>query len=120
MHEMAIASALVEQLARIARENNATRITAAEVHCGILRQVVPEALELAFAAASAESPAAGAVLKIVEQPIVARCRSCQRIFEAAVDNFLCPACQTADVELLAGQDIILQTVTLETSDERTS
>lgn len=118
MHEMTIATALVDQLVSIAHAHRATRITAVEVHCGVLRQVVPEALELAFLAASEGTPAAGAVLTIVEQPIVARCRACRQSFQAAIDNYLCPSCCTADVDVLQGQDVVLQSVTLETPDER--
>ncbi len=116
MHEMSIAMALVDQLQRIAAEQHATRITEVEVRCGVLRQVAPEALELAFCAASADTPAAGAVLTVVEEGLRARCRACGQEFEAAIDNYLCPQCRMADVELLAGRDIVLQSVTCETED----
>jgi hydrogenase nickel incorporation protein HypA/HybF len=116
MHELSIATALVEQLQRIAAEQRAARITEVEVRCGVLRQVVPDALQLAFEAASAETLVAGAVLKVVEEGLRARCRTCRQEFAAAIDDYLCPRCRTADVELLAGQDVVLQSVTYEIED----
>ncbi len=114
MHEMAIASALMDQLLRIAAENRATRISEVEVRCGVMRQVAPDALQLAYEALSDGTPAAGARLTVVEEGLVARCRTCNRPFAAAVDSFLCPDCGRADVEIVAGDDIVLQSVVCET------
>jgi hydrogenase nickel incorporation protein HypA/HybF len=113
MHEMSIATALLEQLRRIAAEQQAARIVEVEVHCGVMQQVVPESLQLAFEAASTDTLAAGARLKIVETGLAARCRSCGEQFEAAIDNYLCPRCRTADVEIVAGRDIVLRSVVCE-------
>ena len=116
MHEMSIASAMMDQLLRIADEQRARRITEVEVVCGIMQQVVPEALQFAFEALSAGTPAEGAALKLTEEPLQAKCRACGASFEASIDNYLCPACQTADVELLTGRDIVLKTVVCETEE----
>ena len=113
MHEFSIASALMDQLRQIADQRHAARIVEVEVRCGVMQQVVAESLQLAFAALSAETPAAGAQLKIVEEGIVAKCRPCGGSFEAAIDNYLCPRCRTADVEITAGRDIVLQSVVCE-------
>jgi len=114
MHEMSIALALVEQLQRIAAEQRAVRIVEVEVRCGVLRQVVPEALQLAFSAASADTPAAGAVLRISEEDLVAKCRPCGTQFAARMDDYRCPTCRQADVELVGGQDIVLKSVVCDT------
>ena len=117
MHEMSIASALMEQLLQIAEQQHAARIAEVEVHCGVMQQIVPESLRFAFDALSAGTPAAGATLKIVEEGVVAQCRSCGGRFAAALDNYQCPKCQVADVEVVAGRDIVLRTVVCETEDK---
>jgi hydrogenase nickel incorporation protein HypA/HybF len=113
MHEMAIAAALMDQLLQIAAAQQATRIQEVELRCGVMQQVVGESLQLAFEVVSADTLARGATLKIVEQPLVVRCRPCGRQFDAAIDNFLCPQCRTADVDIVAGRDIVLQSVVCE-------
>ena len=116
MHEMSIALSLVEQLQRLAEQHHATSISELEVQCGVMRQVVPEALELAFTAAAMETIAAGATLKIIEEPLVVRCRQCGTEFAAEIDDYACSGCKLADVEILAGRDIVLKSVTCETED----
>jgi hydrogenase nickel incorporation protein HypA/HybF len=113
MHEFSLAAALVEQLQRIADERHVRRIVEVEVHCGVMQQVVSESLAMAFEAVSADTPAAGARLKIVVEELVVRCRACGSSFAAAIDNYLCPQCQTADVEVIAGRDVVLQSVVCE-------
>lgn len=113
MHELSIASAMMDQLLRIAGEQRARRITEVEVVCGVMQQVVPEALELAFEALSADTPAAGATLRIVEEPLEVVCRLCGTRFEAEIDDYLCRRCNAADVEIVAGRDIVLKTVVCE-------
>jgi hydrogenase nickel incorporation protein HypA/HybF len=114
MHEMSIAASLVRELLGIVAERPGLRIVEVELHCGVMQQVVPEALRWAFEAASAGTPAQGARLKIVEQELAARCRGCGRDFAATIDNYQCPGCGRADVDLLAGRDIVLQSVVCET------
>ena len=117
MHEMGIASALVEQLAALARQHGVARITALHVVCGAMRQVVPEALQWAFAAASAGTVADGATLTVSEQGVTGRCRHCGQQFAAQIDDYRCPQCSVADVEVLTGQDIVLESVMCEMQDE---
>ncbi len=114
MHELAIASALLDQVLEAARKASLRRVIAVEVRCGEARQVVPEALQLAFEAVSASTLAAGAALSIVEVALEARCRHCHRSFRARIDNYVCPGCGRADAELVAGDDIILQSLTGDT------
>ncbi len=114
MHEMAIAAALMDQLLHIADQQRAARVCEVELRCGVMQQVVAESLQLAFEVVSADTLARGATLKIVEQPLVARCRQCDRQFNAAIDNYLCPQCRTANVDIVAGRDIVLQSVVCET------
>ncbi len=116
MHEMSIAVSLVEQLERLIEQHAATRVVEVEVECGVMQQVVPEALQLAFVAATAETAADGAVLRIIERKIVAQCRACGTRFDAEIDDYLCRQCGAADADVLAGRDIVLKTVVLETAD----
>ena len=110
MHELSIAAALVRQALDVARENNLARIEALEVELGALQQVVPEALDLAFQAESRDTPAAGAVLHLVEVPMRARCRSCGKAYAPDIDCFRCEACGRADPEIVEGRDIILKSL----------
>ena len=114
MHELSIATGLMEQVAAAAAEHGVTRVEALQVSIGAMRQVVPEALAMAFEVVSEGTVAAGAALEIVEEPIRARCRECGREFTCRVGEFVCPGCGQADVELTMGNDIVLTSMTCTT------
>ena len=119
MHEASIAMAAIEQAVEAARQHGATRITRVELRVGALRQVVPEAMKLAFEACAIGTPAEGAKLDLQEESVVARCRPCGRQFEPDLQaiSFACPQCGRADAELLAGNEIILTSVECEQDEE---
>ena len=116
MHEMAIAANLVEHVVEVAQRNRARLVEEVEVEVGVLQQVVPEALTLAFTVAAAGTVAEGARLKLTEVKAVAECRGCGQRFEATIDNYLCQACQRADVRIVAGNDIVLKSVVCQIDD----
>lgn len=117
MHEMTIATSLLEHVLEIANRQRADRIEEIEVEVGVLQQVVPESLELAFAAVAAGTVAEGATLRLVAVPVEASCRHCRKRFRGNLDDYLCPHCRQADVDILAGRDIILKTVVCRTEAE---
>jgi hydrogenase nickel incorporation protein HypA/HybF len=115
MHEMAIAASVVEHVLDVARRSGAVRVTVVELEIGALQLVVPEALQMAFEAATQGTLAEGAELKIIFVPAAAECRHCATRFEPHIDNYLCPNCQQADVRLVAGNDILLKSLDCETT-----
>ena len=114
MHEMSIAAELMQQLEGLAAEHGARRISRVEVKAGELRGVVPEALEIAWQAVSEGTVATGAELALSFAAPEARCRACGATFRPQVDRYVCPECDQADADLLAGNEILLTSVTMDT------
>jgi hydrogenase nickel incorporation protein HypA/HybF len=108
---MAIAVELMEQLERLADEHAVVRFESVRVQAGVLRGIVPEALDMAFKAASEGTRAEGAALELEILPAAVRCRRCDLRFEPEPDSYLCERCGRADVELLGGNEILLRNVT---------
>jgi len=113
MHEMSIAEILVKQVLGVAQANGLQYVSEVEVEIGAMRLVVPEALELAFVALIEDTAAAGAKLVIQEIPIKGRCRLCDKSYSMQPGIFICPDCGTADVEITAGNDIVLKSLVCE-------
>ncbi len=111
MHEMSIVVELLDQLEAVAAENGVLRVEAFTVQAGVLRGVVPEALEIAFESASGGTVAEGAELTLEILPALARCRQCGLEFEPGTDSYLCPGCNQADVDIVSGNEILLASVT---------
>jgi hydrogenase nickel incorporation protein HypA/HybF len=116
MHEMAFATNLYEQVMGIVQSQGPLTVKKIELEVGALQLVAPEAFEMAWEAVRADTPLAEAALHITEIKSSARCRHCERVFEPAIDNYLCPNCGQADAELLAGNDIILKSLVCEKED----
>jgi hydrogenase nickel incorporation protein HypA/HybF len=110
MHELAIADSLVRIACAHARGRRIVRV---EVQVGHLRQVVPEALTFAFALVAQGTEAEGAELALEEVPIAARCRACGAEEELSGFPLLCPRCASADLEVLRGEELLVDALELE-------
>ena len=112
MHELAVAQALVEQVAAVIRQHQASRATAVRVRIGPLAGVVPELLASAFPLAAAGSRMAGAELELALAPIRVRCQTCGAETEAAMNRLICGDCGDWHTQLLSGDELLLESVEL--------
>ena len=110
MHELSIAESVVAVASRHARGRRVEKVT---VRAGHLRQVVPAALELAFELVADGTAVAGAKLEIEAVPAAGRCRGCG--VESELEGFplLCPRCGSLDVELVRGEELLVDSLELE-------
>jgi len=113
MHELSLAESAV----RIAcRHAAGRRITAVELRVGHLRQVVPDALAFAFELVAKGTEAEGAELVMVEVPAAGRCRACGSESELPGFPLRCAACGGLDIELLRGEELLVDALELEEDD----
>lgn len=110
MHELSIAGSLFDALMGIARENHLKRIYRVTLSVGKMRQIVPAAMDMAFAAVTAGTIAEKAELVIESIPVRMRCASCGTEFAVESNVFLCPECGSARLELLEGQELIIKNI----------
>jgi len=123
MHEMSIAASLVDLVHQEMDRNNATRLLRVRVVCGLLSNVVPEALELALEAVTRVEAAhgtwtqhelAGAVLEIEEEPAVLCCTACNREFTTNERRGIfapCPDCgNQCGHRVISGMGMYLQSL----------
>lgn len=110
IHELSIAQAIVDVAARNA---GGSRVTGVCVRVGHLRQVVPSALEFSFELCAHGTPVEGAVLELQEVPIRVTCRSCGEESEPAGFPLACGACGTLSVEVVQGEELLVESLELE-------
>jgi hydrogenase nickel incorporation protein HypA/HybF len=119
MHELAIAAEIVRQAVEVAAKHNAERIDEVEVQIGVMRQIVPDALQMGFTACAEGTLARNARLAVIEEKVVAVCKGCECLFLPEIDNFLCPRCGQAEARIVAGNDIILKSIVCHAVEEAT-
>jgi hydrogenase nickel incorporation protein HypA/HybF len=110
MHELSIAEAIVA----VAERHAAGRaVHAVEVRVGHLRQVMPGALEFAFELMAKGTCLDGAELRIEQVPAAGRCRDCGAETVLAGFPLTCAACGGLNVEVTAGEELLVDSLELE-------
>ncbi|HEX9208287.1 MAG TPA: hydrogenase maturation nickel metallochaperone HypA [Steroidobacteraceae bacterium] len=117
MHELSVCQALIGQVERVARQSDARRVVNIHVSVGPLSGVEPKLLEHAYPLAAAGTIAEGAELLIETVPVVVRCRTCRAETEAAPNRLVCGSCRDWQVDVIAGEDMMLLRVEVETAAE---
>jgi hydrogenase nickel incorporation protein HypA/HybF len=116
MHELAIASSIVQIASEHARGRPVRRVRVAAGH---LRQVVPDALAFAFELVAAGTPVEGAELELRVVAAAVRCHACGARSEQDAFPLRCGACGSFDVEVVAGEELIVEELELEQEAEVT-
>jgi hydrogenase nickel incorporation protein HypA/HybF len=112
MHELSIAESVV----RIASNHAAgRRVHVVEVKVGHLRQVVPSALEFAFELVAQGTPLERAELRIEEVAAAGVCRACGAESVLVGFPFRCDACGGLDIEVVRGEELLVDSLELEES-----
>ena len=110
MHELALAESIV----RIATERaGRRRVTKVNVQVGQLRQVVPSSLRFAFDAAARGTNAEGAELELEDTGLTIHCTACEAESRAGDFPLRCPLCESVDVELVAGDELLVESIEVE-------
>ena len=113
MHELAIASALVDEAQKIAVQNRARRVSSVSVAIGVLSGVEREALCFSFPLVAEGTLLEGATLVVDIRPLRIKCSSCGVESECSEISFLCPSCADSKVELIGGREILITSMELE-------
>ncbi|MBI5099487.1 MAG: hydrogenase maturation nickel metallochaperone HypA [Nitrospirae bacterium] len=115
MHEVSIALGMIEELKKIARENNAKKVTCVKLKIGIMSGIVTDSLVFAFDAVKLEHPILySATISIQEVPLVYECNQCRESFETDSIAFpSCPFCESHSLKLISGEEQHIENVELE-------
>jgi hydrogenase nickel incorporation protein HypA/HybF len=111
VHELSIAQAIVDVATRNAGEGRVTRVY---VQIGRLRQVVPAALEFSFELCARDTPVEGASLELEDIAVSVKCRSCGAAGAPSEFPLSCHACGGLNVEVVRGEELLVQSLELET------
>jgi hydrogenase nickel incorporation protein HypA/HybF len=110
MHELSISSAIVDTAIAHAAGR---RVSVVSVRIGHLRQAIPTSLHFYFEICSRETVVEGAALELEVVEGRLRCVGCDHAWAVELPAFRCPRCAGADVEILAGEELEVESIEVE-------
>ncbi|MFQ6084030.1 MAG: hydrogenase maturation nickel metallochaperone HypA [Candidatus Aminicenantia bacterium] len=113
MHELSIVTNLFDILKEKAEEQKAKKITKVKLKVGMVSGVVPELLESAFEIYKKGTIAEQAELEIEEISVKIKCKKCGIEFSPDDLTFVCPECNSLELEILSGNELLLEKLELE-------
>ena len=113
MHELSIAGAVVNAATRHAEGR---RVIVIRVRVGRMRQVVPESLRFCFDVVARDGLCEGARLELAEVEVLLRCRACAREWLPDIPAFRCPRCESGDVAIEAGDELVVDEIEVEEAE----
>ena len=113
MHERSLVRALLRQVQAIAEDHWPNCVRAVRVRIGEFSGVDAELLAAAYAELAAETALCHAELIIDRTTLQAQCRRCGRKFQIQEFTFECPTCASRDLAILGGEELLLDSITLE-------
>ncbi|MEG3640833.1 hydrogenase maturation nickel metallochaperone HypA [Magnetococcus sp. PR-3] len=116
MHELSLCYGLLDQVQRVAEQNQATLVTRITLQVGPLSGAEPDLIASAFTVASAGTVAEGAELITERAPVIVVCNECGERGEVPTNKLLCPACGGWQTRVESGDELIMSSLELEKDD----
>ncbi len=110
MHEVAIVEDMFRIIMEVAEKEQLSRIDRVHFRVGKMMQVVPELFRFAFDSAKEDTIAKDAELEIEYVPVKMQCRHCAHEFMVEDQSFYCPKCESSDLDLIQGKELLIQSI----------
>ncbi|MDQ6835255.1 MAG: hydrogenase maturation nickel metallochaperone HypA [Actinomycetota bacterium] len=110
MHELSVASAVLNTALRHASDRPVKLV---RLRVGRMRQVIPGSLTFYFEIVSRDTACEGAVLELEEIETRLCCQDCGQSWSPQIPAFRCPACESATVAVVAGEELEVDYIEVE-------
>jgi len=108
MHEYGITESLLHIVEEKAKEAGATRVATIRVVVGALTGFVPDCIQFYYETMSKGTVAEGAALEFEELPVTLRCRKCAEVFVPESRVWVCPKCDSTEVDIEGGRELYIK------------
>jgi hydrogenase nickel incorporation protein HypA/HybF len=112
VHELGVANEILDVALAEAVRHAAKKVTSIRLRVGVLRAIEPENLSFLFEHLARGTPAEGALLEIVEEPVRVECEACG-VSEARAFNYECPRCHGPKVSVTGGDSLRILSLDIE-------
>jgi hydrogenase nickel incorporation protein HypA/HybF len=113
MHERSLVRALLRQVANVAASHPSSHVVSIRVRIGEFSGVEADLLASAFDDLVTDTPFHGTHLELDKVPLEGTCQQCGERFRIERFNFQCDHCGSFDLTLCGGEEMMLDSVTME-------
>jgi len=113
VHELGIANEILDVALSEAGRNAAKKVTSIRLRVGVLRAIEAGNLSFLFEHLARGTPAEGALLEIVEDPVRVECDACG-VSESPSFTLECPRCKGAGVSVTGGDSLSILSLDVDT------
>jgi hydrogenase nickel incorporation protein HypA/HybF len=113
MHEMSIAQSIMDIVEQEMARHGVSRVSVIRLVIGEFTAVVPQSLSFCFELIIKDTPLEGVRLEMEQVPLTGRCQACGREFPIREYQFICPACQSQEIETIAGKELFVKEIEAE-------
>lgn len=110
MHEIGVLIEIVENVEKIARENEVTEIQTLVLQVGELSSMVPRYLVSLYDGATKGTLLEGSRLEIEVIPANGLCHGCNKVYHLTTSKGVCPHCQSEGYEILGGKEFMIKEI----------
>ncbi len=114
MHEMSVCLSLLRQVEQIATQHGASAVTTIRLRIGPLSGIEASLLRRAYPVAVAGTVAEDAELVIEAADVLVRCTECGETSTVPPNRLLCANCGDFRTRVVSGDEMILESVELDT------
>ena len=112
MHEVSVIEEIVTTIRDEIKQYPGATVETVSLKIGKLRQFVPDIMKFCFNVATKGSELEKAQLVLTEVPITIFCKRCEMTTELEEYDFHCPDCQSVDIQVISGNELILDSIKL--------
>ena len=117
MHELGLVNYVVEQVSKIAEEQNIRKISSVTLQFGEVSGIVPSYLHDYWLWYTKKFPMfEGSRLKTEEIPAVTWCDDCRITYSTVKYGKICPHCGSSKTWLLRGNEMMIKEIEVEDAD----
>jgi len=114
MHELSIATSIVETVTESAAAYPGARVLKVRLRIGALAAVIEDSLQFCWGLVTEDTPLAGSRLVVRTLPVMLHCDGCGADSElAGVQSFRCPRCGELGSDLRQGRELEIESIELE-------
>ncbi len=113
MHELSIATNIVEIVKEYTDKEKASSVNEITIEVGIVSGIVVHALEFALEEAVKDTVLQNAKINILEISGKAKCNKCSHIFEINEIYTQCPKCLDFNSDIIQGKELKVKSIIIE-------